>query len=112
LYTAGLGKRGQNSDRTGQLRPFSEVAAVSIGILLYWRQLPQHPDWLWCLTMVRGALLLQVNDPAISYARPEEVFTQKSKTQKGNSLLTRRKPTKPFAHKLSQLDTLSTHQQN
>jgi len=41
-----LGTWGQNWNRTGQLLPFSEVAAVSIGILLHWQQLPQRPDWL------------------------------------------------------------------
>jgi len=91
-----LGKGGQISGRTGQLRPFSEVATVYIGILLHWQQSPERPDWLWCLAVVLGALLLQVNDPAISYGWAEEIFAQKNKNQRANLLLSRRKATKRF----------------
>jgi len=49
----------------------SEVAAVYIGILLYWRQLPQCPDWVWGLEVMPGALSLQVNDLAVSYGWTE-----------------------------------------
>jgi len=55
FHTEVLCKSGQNSDRTGPSRSSSEAAAVSIGTLLYWRQLPQRPDWLWGLAVVSGA---------------------------------------------------------
>ena len=102
LCTVRLGTWGQNWNRTGQLLPFSEVAAVSIGILLHWQQLPQRPDWLWCLAVVSGALLLQVNDPAISYGWAQEIFTQKNKNQRANLLLPNRKPTKRFVQTMPQ----------
>jgi hypothetical protein len=63
------------------------------------------------LEVVPGALFQQVNDPAVSYGWTEEIFTQNNESQKVNLLLSRRKPTEFFAHKMSQLDTLSTLQQ-
>jgi hypothetical protein len=59
---------------------------------------------------VWGALFLQVNNPAVSYGWTEEIFNQKDKSQIVDFLLSRRKATKLFLHKMSQLDTLSTHQ--
>jgi hypothetical protein len=60
--------------------------------------------------VVWDAILLQVNDPAVSYGWTEEIFNQKDKSQTVDFLLSRRKATKPFLHKMSQPDTLSTHQ--
>jgi hypothetical protein len=86
---------GRKPERVKEaLRSFSEVAAVPISILLYWRQLPQRPDCLWGLAMVPGALLPQVNDPAVSHGWTEEIFTPKNKILKVNPFLSRHKPTK------------------
>jgi hypothetical protein len=57
-----------------------------------------------------GATLLQVNDTAVSYCWTEEIFNQKDESQTVDFLLSRRKATKPFLHKMSQPDILSTHQ--
>jgi hypothetical protein len=111
FYTWRGSKEWQYSDCTGALHSFYEVAAVHIVILLYWRQLPQIPACLWGLAVVPVALVQQVNDPAVSYGRTEEFFTQNNKSETVNLLLSRRKRTKQSAHKLSQPDTISTHQQ-
>ena len=83
--------RRQNSDRTGPL-PFFLKSLQSL-LVFYFTGDNYHSvrtGQLWGLAVVRGAILSQVNDPAVSYRWTEEVFTQKNKSHKVNLLLFRR----------------------